>query len=275
MDSPSRSSVPCPLSLAQGVGVGHHAIVWNAYASCMPLAAHPPPSLQALDDPIAPADAIPYEALAANAKCVLATTPTGGHLGWVAGRGAPWGAPWSDQVMTEWLEAVLQQLRNHGPPGGGSGGGSASMDAELLAAQQPAGASQQGERVPVGVSVSVGAGAGYAEARSSISLLDELLAAGSGRSGSAAPQLAAAVVDVVSSGAEPARQAAVLVAVASSSALSVSAASAAGEEVSAMPGSQPATPVAAAAPTRTPVPASPEKQAAIARAQMDAVRFAF
>ena len=33
--------------------------------------------LSALDDPIAPAEAIPYAALAANPLCTLATTPCG------------------------------------------------------------------------------------------------------------------------------------------------------------------------------------------------------
>ncbi|WIA42853.1 hypothetical protein OEZ86_008779 [Tetradesmus obliquus] len=45
--------------------------------------------IQAADDPIAPAAAIPYTALAANPNCVLVVTPTGGHLGWAAAPGAP------------------------------------------------------------------------------------------------------------------------------------------------------------------------------------------
>ena len=44
-----------------------------------------PPSAQAADDPIAPHDAIPYEALAQNPNCLLVVTPTGGHLGWCSG----------------------------------------------------------------------------------------------------------------------------------------------------------------------------------------------
>ena len=41
--------------------------------------------VQALDDPIAPEEAIPYEALRGNPNTVLVTTMTGGHLGWCAG----------------------------------------------------------------------------------------------------------------------------------------------------------------------------------------------
>jgi hypothetical protein len=53
--------------------------------------------------------AIPYQHFLTNPKCILATTPTGGHLGWVAGRGAPLGAPWSDDVAVEFLTAVLEE----------------------------------------------------------------------------------------------------------------------------------------------------------------------
>ncbi|KXZ45822.1 hypothetical protein GPECTOR_50g616 [Gonium pectorale] len=67
-------------------------------------------SLSALDDPIAPKEATPFTALAANPNCTTVTTLTGGHLGWVAGPGAPFGAPWTDKVMFEWLTSVLSEL---------------------------------------------------------------------------------------------------------------------------------------------------------------------
>ena len=35
--------------------------------------------IQAENDPIAPAEAIPYDAIAANPNCILVTTPTGGE----------------------------------------------------------------------------------------------------------------------------------------------------------------------------------------------------
>lgn len=42
----------------------------------------------------------------ANPNCVLIVTPRGGHLGWVAGEEAPNGAPWTDQVVMEFLQYV-------------------------------------------------------------------------------------------------------------------------------------------------------------------------
>lgn len=47
--------------------------------------------LQAENDPIAPCRAIPFQALADNPNTTLVTTPAGGHLGWVAGPGVPFG----------------------------------------------------------------------------------------------------------------------------------------------------------------------------------------
>ena len=39
-----------------------------------------------------------------NPNCMLIVTPKGGHLGWVAGAGAPLGTPWTDPVVMEFLE---------------------------------------------------------------------------------------------------------------------------------------------------------------------------
>lgn len=66
--------------------------------------------IQAANDPIAPAAAIPYAAIRANPNVTLAVTPCGGHLGWAAGPGAPWGHPWTDGAVTEWLASVLIEL---------------------------------------------------------------------------------------------------------------------------------------------------------------------
>lgn len=66
--------------------------------------------VQALDDPIAVNRAIPREAIKANPNCMLVTTPYGGHLGWVAGEGSPFGPPWSDLAAIQWLDAVLREL---------------------------------------------------------------------------------------------------------------------------------------------------------------------
>ncbi|WIA19026.1 hypothetical protein OEZ85_003687 [Tetradesmus obliquus] len=49
--------------------------------------------IQALDDPIAPAEAIPCDAIQDNPYCMLAVTPCGGHLGWASGPGAPFQQP--------------------------------------------------------------------------------------------------------------------------------------------------------------------------------------
>ncbi|GJP54053.1 hypothetical protein CLOM_g13169 [Closterium sp. NIES-68] len=62
--------------------------------------------VQALDDPIAPADGIPYSEIEENPFTMLVGTSHGGHLGWVAGPEAPFGAPWPDVLTMEFLEAL-------------------------------------------------------------------------------------------------------------------------------------------------------------------------
>ena len=39
-----------------------------------------------------------------NPNCMLIVTPKGGHLGWVGGAEAPFGAPWTDHVVMDFLE---------------------------------------------------------------------------------------------------------------------------------------------------------------------------
>ncbi|PKU68209.1 embryogenesis-associated protein EMB8 [Dendrobium catenatum] len=60
--------------------------------------------IQAANDPIAPSRGIPREKIKENPNCLLIVTPKGGHLGWVAGEEAPFGAPWTDSVVMEFLE---------------------------------------------------------------------------------------------------------------------------------------------------------------------------
>ncbi|KAB2049090.1 hypothetical protein ES319_A13G153700v1 [Gossypium barbadense] len=60
--------------------------------------------IQAANDPIAPIEATPYSDIKDNPNCMLIVTPQGGHLGWVAGDDAPFGAPWTDNVVIEFLE---------------------------------------------------------------------------------------------------------------------------------------------------------------------------
>ena len=70
--------------------------------------------VQAANDPIAPAKAIPRQALRDNPNCILVVTPYGGHLGWVSGPGAPLGAPWSTQAVVEWMTSVQLELLRTG-----------------------------------------------------------------------------------------------------------------------------------------------------------------
>ncbi|KAL7149798.1 hypothetical protein ABFS83_05G064900 [Erythranthe nasuta] len=60
--------------------------------------------IQAENDPIAPSRGIPREDIQKNPNCMLIVTPKGGHLGWVAGRDAPFGAPWTDPIVMDFLE---------------------------------------------------------------------------------------------------------------------------------------------------------------------------
>ncbi|KAI9092288.1 hypothetical protein K1719_027788 [Acacia pycnantha] len=60
--------------------------------------------IQAADDPIAPARGIPREDIKENPNCLLIVTPKGGHLGWVAGDDAPFGSPWTDPLVIDFLQ---------------------------------------------------------------------------------------------------------------------------------------------------------------------------
>lgn len=65
--------------------------------------------IQADNDPIAPSRGIPREDIKANPNCLLIVTPEGGHLGWVAGDEAPFGCPWTDPIVMEFLEHVQNE----------------------------------------------------------------------------------------------------------------------------------------------------------------------
>ncbi|EPS65557.1 hypothetical protein M569_09218, partial [Genlisea aurea] len=60
--------------------------------------------IYAENDPIAPCRGIPRERILKNPNCILIVTPKGGHLGWVSGREAPRGAPWTDPVVMDFLQ---------------------------------------------------------------------------------------------------------------------------------------------------------------------------
>jgi len=65
--------------------------------------------VQAEDDPIAPAHAIPFQSLDDNPKCILVMTPTGGHLGWCTSPGVL-DAPWTDMALLEYFKACDTML---------------------------------------------------------------------------------------------------------------------------------------------------------------------
>ncbi|KAJ3706617.1 hypothetical protein LUZ61_010322 [Rhynchospora tenuis] len=65
--------------------------------------------IQAENDPIAPSRGIPRQDIEENPNCLLIVTPQGGHLGWVAGPEAPFGCPWTDPVVMEFLEHLHNQ----------------------------------------------------------------------------------------------------------------------------------------------------------------------
>ncbi|KAL1324655.1 hypothetical protein HN51_034820 [Arachis hypogaea] len=60
--------------------------------------------IQAANDPIAPARGIPREDIQENPNCLLIVTPKGGHLGWIAGDEAPFGAPWTDPLVMDFIQ---------------------------------------------------------------------------------------------------------------------------------------------------------------------------
>ncbi|XP_021767914.1 embryogenesis-associated protein EMB8-like [Chenopodium quinoa] len=66
--------------------------------------------IQAANDPIAPARGIPRKDIEENQNCLLIVTPNGGHLGWVAGNEAPFGAPWTDPCVIDFLQHLDRRL---------------------------------------------------------------------------------------------------------------------------------------------------------------------
>jgi predicted alpha/beta-fold hydrolase len=77
--------------------------------------------VQAEDDPIAPAHAIPRRALQENPRCALVVTRTGGHLGWVTAEEGVRGRPWTDELVVDWLSAVHELRAGEKTRKGGEG----------------------------------------------------------------------------------------------------------------------------------------------------------
>ena len=70
--------------------------------------------IQAEDDPIAVREAVPRETIAnmKHGNVLLVETSGGGHLGWSAGKEAPFGAPWPDVGAMQFFEAVRAGVAN-------------------------------------------------------------------------------------------------------------------------------------------------------------------
>ena len=48
-----------------------------------------------------------------NHHCFLVVTPAGGHLGWVAGSDAPFGAPWTDPLVMDYLDILERSAKSN------------------------------------------------------------------------------------------------------------------------------------------------------------------
>ncbi|XP_057518276.1 embryogenesis-associated protein EMB8 isoform X2 [Amaranthus tricolor] len=96
---------------------------------CVPLLC-----IQAANDPIAPASGIPSKDIEENDNCLLVVTPKGGHLGWVAGKEAPFGAPWTDPCVMDFLQHL--EKRSSGASLSSSQlNGAPTYNEEMLAAE--------------------------------------------------------------------------------------------------------------------------------------------
>lgn len=83
---------------------------WSGSCHVIPKVRIPLLCVQAADDPIAPAHAIPYDEIRYNDNCILVVTPNGGHLGWISGETAPFGAPWTDSLCADFLNSMKQEM---------------------------------------------------------------------------------------------------------------------------------------------------------------------
>ncbi len=83
MHSSSCSAVISQFGVSSGIQCCDRCVTQHTLVVCA--------LWQAANDPIAPAKAIPRQAMQDNPDCILVVTPCGGHLGWVSGPGAPLG----------------------------------------------------------------------------------------------------------------------------------------------------------------------------------------
>jgi len=64
-------------------------------------------AVQALDDPVVPYSAIPFESLANNPNCFTVVTKSGGHSGWLEGW-YPVGLCFADRLCLEFISSFIQ-----------------------------------------------------------------------------------------------------------------------------------------------------------------------
>ena len=57
------------------------------------------------------------------------TTPSGGHLGWIAGSGAPFGEPWTDPLVVDYVRAVVALTAEKGEKGAAAHSGAQGLSA--------------------------------------------------------------------------------------------------------------------------------------------------
>ncbi|OMO80635.1 putative AB-hydrolase YheT [Corchorus capsularis] len=58
---------------------------------------------------------VPLLCIQGNPNCMLIVTPQGGHLGWIAGDDAPFGAPWTDNVVMDFLDHLQKDATKPQP----------------------------------------------------------------------------------------------------------------------------------------------------------------
>jgi predicted alpha/beta-fold hydrolase len=71
-------------------------------------------TVQALDDPVLPKEAIPYSEFLMNPYLALITTKVGGHVGWTEGIVRPKTIAWSDRMVTSFVLSVLDHMEAAG-----------------------------------------------------------------------------------------------------------------------------------------------------------------
>jgi predicted alpha/beta-fold hydrolase len=87
----------------------HEYYRFGSSAQDIPYITTPCLFLTALDDPISNSEVIPYYEIKSNPNAILATTKTGGHLGWFSYNGSfiP-GTRWFQKPVSEFIHAIME-----------------------------------------------------------------------------------------------------------------------------------------------------------------------